>query len=84
MRDFNADTYFSVKTDAGKTTILYEDISCVTTRVQENGDFEYDIHMKSGTIFTTRQRFEQIKNVNWEAKWMEMHTLKLFNASQDE
>ena len=89
MRDYNNDTYFTIKTDAGRTTILYDDISAVTHRVvsdMDNNDemFEYDIHMKSGTIFTTRQRFTTTKDTNWEAKWLEMHTLKLFNASQDE
>ena len=92
MRDYNNDTYFTVKTDAGRTTILYDEISAVTHRIVSNPThpdpkkdemFEYDIHMTSGTIFTTRQRFTT-NDTNWEAKWLEMHTLKLFNASQDE
>jgi len=92
MTNYNDDTYFTVKTDAGSTTIMYTDISAVTARVVSNPThpdpkkdemFEYDIHMNSGTIFTTRQRLVQESSkdysfqINWQAKWLEMNTLRV-------
>ncbi len=78
--NYNNDTYFSVKTDAGRTTIMYTEISAVTVKLTDDGIdeiFQYDIHMKSGTIFTTREQYDTQSELNWHSKWLEMHTIRV-------
>tara|TARA_Y100000356_G_scaffold107796_1_gene93956 strand:+ start:125 stop:346 length:222 start_codon:yes stop_codon:yes gene_type:complete len=41
--------HFIVETESGITAITYSDVSCITRK----DDGTYDIHMRSGTIFTT-------------------------------
>ena len=57
--------HFVVPTESGLTAITYTDVSCVT----QKNDGTYDIHMRSGTIFTTddlptslKDRFELLKD----------------------
>lgn len=80
MTNYNHETYFTVKTDGGRTTIMYTDISAVTLKLTDDGVdeiFQYDIHMKSGTIFTTREQTDSTTDVSWHSKWLEMHTVRV-------
>lgn len=49
--DYMAD-YFVCATDSGLSMIAYAEVAAITTR-SVGSSVRYDIHMKSGTIFTT-------------------------------
>ena len=48
--------WLQLETQSGFATIRKRDISAIVFRNDDNGDdyLLYDIHMKSGTIFTTK------------------------------
>jgi hypothetical protein len=38
--------------------------------MEDEDSFMYDIHMKSGTIFTTKEKTDRIDGGSWLGKWM--------------
>tara|TARA_R100001163_G_C5068428_1_gene208691 strand:+ start:3831 stop:4043 length:213 start_codon:yes stop_codon:yes gene_type:complete len=43
----------ALRTDSGETVLDLEQVAAVTTRHDEFGEYVWDIHLKSGTIFTS-------------------------------
>jgi len=48
--------WVELQTDSGKTVLLKSEVCAVTLDTENGAGTTYSIHMKSGTIFTTRQR----------------------------
>ena len=46
--------WVELKTDSGKTVLLKSEVCAVTLDTENGAGTTYSIHMKSGTIFTTR------------------------------
>jgi hypothetical protein len=48
--------WLELTTDSGKTVLLKSEVCAVTLDTENGAGTTYSIHMKSGTIFTTRNR----------------------------
>lgn len=63
--DYMAD-YFICATDSGLSMIAYAEVAAITTRnvgSKAAQSVRYDIHMKSGTIFTTSDITQRLKEM---------------------
>ena len=65
--DYMAD-YFICATDSGLSMIAYAEVAAITTRSVGSVNLtytsvRYDIHMKSGTIFTTTDITQRLKEM---------------------
>ena len=54
--------YFICATDSGLSMIAYAEVAAITTR-SVGSSVRYDIHMKSGTIFTTSDITQRLKEM---------------------
>lgn len=46
--------WVQVQTDSGVTMLDYTEVCAITLDIEKGAGTSYSIHMKSGTIFTTR------------------------------
>jgi hypothetical protein len=66
--------HFTVRTESGSTTIPFASVVAVTMNlVEDTSDvYIYDIHLSSGTIFTTQEEECRIEGKIWFSAWMSL------------
>ena len=53
--------WLELTTDSGNTVLLKSEVCAITLDTENGAGTTYSIHMKSGTIFTTRSRPHGLK-----------------------